>query len=171
MILDIAEGIGVAWRNAGSMHRGAIASQTKQKGIHPPRPGSRGTEKKGKNKMEQYDYLNEVINDIKEYGIPELSEDQKEELAELGEREKAEYLYNAFLDLDSITGRASGSYFSNFWDAEECICHNGDLVRDMAECFGYSFDQLADLGPEIIDVNIRCYVLPEAIRRALEEEE
>lgn len=120
--------------------------------------------------MEQYDYLNAVINDIKKYGMPELSDDQREELAELDEREKADYLYNIFLDLDSVTGRASGSYFSNFWDAEECICHNGELIRYMAKCYGYSFDQLADLGPEAIDVNLRCYVLPEAIIRVLEEE-
>lgn len=169
MILDIAEGMVATWRQAGSIHRGAIASQTKQKGIQPPRLGSRGTEKKGKTKMEQYDYLNAVINDVKAE-IEDLGEDEKKELAELDEREKVDYLYNIFFNLDSITGRASGSYFGNFWDAEECICHNGDLIEEMVGFYGYSFGQLAKIGPEAIDVNLRCYVLPEAIRIALEEE-
>ena len=120
--------------------------------------------------MEQYDYLNAVINDIKKYGIPELSEDQREELAKLDEDEKEEYLYDLFFDKDSITGNASGSYTFNAWKAEENLCHNGELIVYMAKCYGYSLDQLADLGPEAIDVSLRCYVLPEAIIRVLEEE-
>lgn len=55
--------------------------------------------------------------------------------------------------------------------AEENLCHNGDLIEEMAGCFGYSLNDLADLGPEGVDVAIRCYALPQAINRALEEEE
>ena len=60
--------------------------------------------------MEQYDYLNAVINDVKEYGIAELSEGQREELAELDEREKAEYLYNVFLDLGCLIPKSIVSF-------------------------------------------------------------
>lgn len=170
MILDIAEGMGARWRQAGSIHRGAIASQTKQKGIHPPRLGSRGTEKKGKNKMEQYDYLRAVINDAKA-AIEDLDEEEKKELAKLDKDEKKEYLYNLFWNSDRVTGNASGSYTFTAWKAEENLCHNGDLIEEMAGCFGYSLNDLANLGSEGVDVAIRCYVLPQAIDRALEEEE
>lgn len=121
--------------------------------------------------MEQYDYLNAVINDIKKYGIPELSEDQREELAKLDEDEKEEYLYDLFLDNDRITGNASGSYTLNEWKAEENLCHNGDLIEEAAGCFGYSLNDLSELEAEGVDVAIRCCVLPQAIERALEEEE
>lgn len=121
--------------------------------------------------MEQYDYLNAVINDAKA-AIEDLGEDEKNELAGLDEDGKKEYLYNLFIDNDRVTGNASGSYTLNAWKAEENLCHNGDLIEEMAEAFGYSsLNELANLGAEGVDVAIRCYVLPEAIRRALEEED
>ena len=120
--------------------------------------------------MEQYDYLNAVINDVKA-AIEDLDEDEKKELAKLDEDEKKEYLYDLFCDNDSVTGNASGSYTLNAWKAEENLCHNGDLIEEAAGCFGYSLNDLADLGPEGVDVAIRCYVLPQAINRVLEEEE
>ena len=120
--------------------------------------------------MEQYDYLNSVINDVKA-AIKDLGEEEKNELAGLDEDGKKEYLYDLFIDYDSVTGNASGSYALSKWKAEENLCHNGDLIEETAECFGYSLNDLADLGPEGVDVAIRCYVLPKAIERALEEEE
>lgn len=120
--------------------------------------------------MEQYDYLNAVINDVKA-AIGDLGEDEKKELAGLDEDGKKEYLYDLFLDNDSVTGNASGSYTLSAWRAEENLCHNGDLIEETAKCFGYSLNDLADLGAEGIDVAVRCYVLPQAINRALEEEE
>ena len=120
--------------------------------------------------MEQYDYLNAVINDVKA-AIEDLGEDEKKELAKLDKDEKKEHLYDLLCDNDSITGNASGSYTLSAWKAEENLCHNGDLIEEMAGCFGYSLDDLADLGPEGVDVAIRCYVLPQAIDRVLEEEE
>ena len=120
--------------------------------------------------MEQYDYLNAVINDVKA-AIEDLGEEEKNELAGLDEDGKKEYLYDLFWDYDRVTGNASGSYTFSAWEAEENLCHNGDLIEEMAHCYGYSFGQLADLGPEGVDVAIRCYVLPQAISRVLEEEE
>lgn len=121
--------------------------------------------------MEQYDYLNAVIDDVKA-AIKDLDEEEKNELAGLDEDEKKEYLYNLFIDYDSVTGNASGSYTFSTWKAEENLCHNGDLIEEMAEAFGYSsLNELANLGAEGVDVAIRCYVLPEAINRALEEED
>ena len=84
---------------------------------------------------------------------------------------KKEYLYNLFWNSDRVTGNASGSYTFSAWKAEENLCHNGDLIEEMAGCFGYSLNDLANLGSEGVDVAIRCYVLPQAIDRALEEEE
>ena len=120
--------------------------------------------------MEQYDYLNAVINDVKA-AIEDLDEDEKKELAGLDEDEKKEYLYNLFWNSDRVTGNPSGSYTFSTWKAEENLSHNGDLIEETAGCFGYSLNGLADLGAEGVDVAIRCYVLPEAIERALEEEE
>ena len=120
--------------------------------------------------MEQYDYLNAVINDVKA-AIKDLDEDEKKKLAKLDEDEKKEYIYDLLFDNDRVTGNASGSYTLSAWEAEENLCHNGDLIEEMAGCFGYSLNDLADLGPEGVDVAIRCYVLPQAIERALEEEE
>ena len=120
--------------------------------------------------MEQYDYLNSVINDVKA-AIEDLNEEEKKELAGLDEDGKKEYLEDLLFDNDRVTGNASGSYTFNAWKAEENLCHNGDLIEDMAHFYGYSFGQLANLGAEGVDVAIRCYVLPEAISRVLEEEE
>lgn len=118
--------------------------------------------------MEKYDYLNAVINDVKA-AIKDLDEEEKKDLAGLDEDGKKEYLYNLFFDYDSVTGNASGSYTLSAWKAEENLCHNGDLIEETAGCFGYSLNDLADLGAEGVDVAIRCYVLPQAIDRALEE--
>ena len=121
--------------------------------------------------MEQYDYLNAVINDVKA-AIKDLGEEEKKELAGLDEDGKNEYLYDLLADNDRVTGNASGSYTFSAWKAEENLCHNGDLIEEMAGSFGYSsINELAELGAEGVDVAIRCYVLPQAIRRALEEEE
>lgn len=120
--------------------------------------------------MEQYDYLNAVINDVKA-AIEDLGEDEKKELAGLDEDGKKEYLNDLLFDYDNVTGNASGSYTLNAWKAEENLCHNGDLIEEMAGCFGYSLNDLADLGAEGVDVAVRCYVLPQAISRVLEEEE
>lgn len=146
----------------------SLADQTK--GDPTPKAGRPRNGKERKNKMEQYDYLNAVINDVKA-AIKDLGEDEKKELAKLDEDEKEEYLHDLFWDNDRVTGNASGSYTFNAWKAEENLCHNGELIIYMAKCYGYSFDDLADLGPEKIDVSLRCYVLPEAIIRVLEEEE
>lgn len=121
--------------------------------------------------MEKYDYLNAVINDVKA-AIEDLDEEEKNELAGLDEDEKKEYLNNLFVNNDRVTGNDSGSYTFSAWKAEENLCHNGDLIEEMAEAFGYSsLNELANLGAEGVDVAIRCYVLPQAIGRALEEEE
>lgn len=146
----------------------SLADQTK--GDPTPKAGKPRNGKERKCKMEQYDYLNAVINDVKA-AIEDLGEDEKKELAKLDEDEKKEYLYDLFCDNDSVTGNASGSYTLNAWKAEENLCHNGDLIEETAGCFGYSLNDLADLGPEGVDVAIRCYVLPQAINRVLEEEE
>lgn len=52
------------------------------------------------------------------------------------EDELAMFLDEELWTYDSVTGNASGSYFCNAWKAEEAICHNLDLLEEVAEEFG-----------------------------------
>jgi len=109
----------------------------------------------------EYNYLENEIEDIKEY-IRENYE--KEEIEDLNSEE----LYEDLWIEDSVTGNGSGSYTFNTWKAEEYICHNMDLVQEAYEEFGY--DGIPkDTGAEAMDVTVRCYLLGQAIEKALEE--
>jgi len=66
---------------------------------------------------------------------------------------------------DSITGNASGSYTMNTWKAEENIAHAWDLIKEVADAYGYepTVSCRYEHGPEWWDVVIRCYLLGEAL--------
>lgn len=73
---------------------------------------------------------------------------------------------------DSVTGNGSGSYTFNAWRAEENLAHNWDLMVEAAQDFGMEQPVIGDgweYGPEYWDVTIRCYLLADAIARALDE--
>ncbi len=75
-------------------------------------------------------------------------------------------LYDELFCEDSVTGNASGSYFCNAWRAEDCLCHNFDLLDEACREFGCQ-PKLND--PEACDVTIRCYLLDECLQAVLEE--
>lgn len=113
--------------------------------------------------MERYDYMEAVISDIHDY-----LEENAEVISEYADAR--ELLENHLNDLlwvcDSVTGNASGSYTFNTWKAEENLCHNLELLSDALEEFGCDLD--ANRGAEFYDVTIRCYLLPQAISKALD---
>ena len=69
-----------------------------------------------------------------------------------------EALNDAMWTDDSITGNGSGSYWCNAWGAEEALCHNWNLIRDMVS--EYMTDiSINKFSPEQMDVSIRCFLL------------
>ena len=73
---------------------------------------------------------------------------------------------------DSVTGNASGSYTFNRATAKEYVDENKDLVNEMAKEFDYK-EKVANWwiedNYEAIDVSIRCYLLGQAIEKALDD--
>lgn len=117
--------------------------------------------------MTTYNYLEAMVEDIKDYIRDNFAEwEIADKLADRDEWE--EELNDDLWTVDSVTGNASGSYTFNAYRAEEYLCHNLDLLADAAEEFGSSIDVLRD-GAEACDVTIRCYLLNQAIREALNE--
>lgn len=115
--------------------------------------------------MERYDYLQNVIEDVREVVTNEY--DYKDEL--LTDRDDFEQRLNDELFTnDSVTGKGSGSYTFNAWQAEEYLCHNLELLGEACECFGSNMDVLKD-GAEACDVTIRCYLLGQAIASVLDD--
>lgn len=116
--------------------------------------------------MERYNYYDAVREDIINY--------LKENDFKASEYDNAEDAYEKLYDdlwvEDSVTGNASGSYWCNAWKAEECICHNLDLLGEAFDEFGCSGDILKD-GAESCDVTIRCYLLSQILSEVLEDYE
>lgn len=118
--------------------------------------------------MERYDYLGQVTSDVKDAILERF--DMNEIAVELENRESFEQdLYDRLWIDDSVTGNGSGSYTFSTYEAEECLCHNLDLLGEALEEFGCSPDYMSTEGPEACDVTIRCYMLPRAISDALDE--
>ena len=111
----------------------------------------------------QYDYRQQVKNDILDYIKNNIDFKDFNDLDEL-----EEYLNDTLWVEDSVTGNGSGSYYCNSYAAEEAICHNLDLLGEALDAFGGSCDILKD-GAEAADVTIRCYLLSECIAESLEE--
>ena len=113
--------------------------------------------------MENYNYFENVKEDVKNYILENYT---KEELAE--GIDEGELYDNAFLS-DSVTGNASGSYTFNTWQAEENIAYNMDILADAMAEFCESVGDAIEKGAEFCDVSIRCYVLGQVIGEAIEE--
>lgn len=110
--------------------------------------------------MEKYNYMENMIADIKDY-----MEENKEYL----EGKSKEELYDLFFLEDAITGNASGSYYCNAYKAEEALCHNMDLLQEALYEFGYTenIDNELITNPEWCDVTIRCYLLGNALEEVI----
>lgn len=114
--------------------------------------------------MERYDYRQNVKDDIKDYIISNditWDVDTREDVEE--------QLRDDLWTEDSVTGNGSGSYTFNYWEAEENLCHNLDLLGEALEEFGCDPGYITEKGPEACDVTIRCYLLAECIRQAMDE--
>lgn len=105
----------------------------------------------------KYDYLKNITEDVKNY--------IKENDLLNDEQFNKDALYDDLFIEDSVTGNASGSYTFNTWMAEEFLCHNIDLLKEACEEFCCNIPD----GAEAQDVTIRCYLLGEAIEKAIEE--
>ena len=115
--------------------------------------------------MERYDYLQAVIEDVKNEIINNY--DYKKEISE--DRDGFEQKLNEDLwACDSVTGNASGSYTFNAWQAEEYLCHNLGLLQEALDEFGRGVTDIAN-GAEYCDVAIRCHLLGKAISTVLDE--
>ena len=82
--------------------------------------------------MEKYDYLQAIIEDVKNF-----IEWNNIVITSSNVDEMREELYDRCWVEDSVTGNASGSYTCNAWQAEENICHNWDLLEEALQEFGY----------------------------------
>ena len=115
--------------------------------------------------MTNYNYLENIKADVKEYIDNEIN------LKDFSDREELEEKLNEDLwTCDSVTGNASGSYYCNSWKAEEALAHNWDLLAEAMKEFGCEVD-LLEKGAEWADVTIRCYLLGQAIGEVLDEME
>ena len=115
--------------------------------------------------MTNYNYLENIKADVKEYIDNEIN------LKDFSDREELEEKLNEDLwTCDSVTGNASGSYYCNSWKAEEALAHNWDLLAEAMKEFSCEVD-LLEKGAEWADVTIRCYLLGQAIGEVLDEME
>ena len=115
-----------------------------------------------------YNYLDNMENNILDYINENISIEDYENDREDLEEKLNEDLFNC----DSVTGNASGSYTFNRWTAEEYVSDNMDLLNDAVSEFGIDSETVAEKFLsnewEYFDVTIRCYLLGQAISKALD---
>jgi len=113
--------------------------------------------------MERYDYMEHLKQDIREY-----MGDSEWAICPADYDDWTDYyeaLYDDLFFADSVTGNASGSYTFSTWDAEECLCHNWDLMEQARLENGVHHFENA----EEADVFIRVYLLGQALDAVLGE--
>lgn len=118
-----------------------------------------------------YDYLEAVKDDVKEYIKNEVNVGDYSDRDEMGEQ-----LYDTLFCEDSVTGNASGSYTFNSYKAKEYIESDPEAytyIRELVSEYGMDAETVADKflneDWEYWDVSIRCYLLYQAVDKALEE--
>ena len=114
--------------------------------------------------MMNYNYLENMVEDVKEYIKNEIDFSEYEDMDELKES-----LNDDLWTEDSVTGNASGSYTFSTWKAEENLCHNMDELEESCNEFGQDIGEAVKQGAEYCDVIIRCYLLGQAISAAIDE--
>lgn len=72
---------------------------------------------------------------------------------------------------DNVTGNRSGHYCHSIKQAEEYLCHNGDLLNEALIGFGLDDPEtyIFDHGAMACDVAIRLHLLELAISDALDD--
>lgn len=123
--------------------------------------------------MDRYNYLEKITNDIECW----MDKDGDPfDISQFKDKEEAkEFLYDELWVEDAITGNGSYGYADEFL-CEEYLCHNLDLLFEALFEFGEMEESLLDNIHKHIkeknfarwaDCTIRCYLLSEAIDKAL----
>ena len=120
--------------------------------------------------MANYNYLEAIKADVKEYIANEVT------MSDFEDRNELETTLNDDLFVnDSVTGNASGSYTFNSYKAKQNLEGNEDLVREMCKEFCIDAETIAEKflneDYEYFDVSVRCYLLGQAIGEVLDEME
>lgn len=113
-----------------------------------------------------YNYLDAMVEDIKDvFGEYEWDTEDRDSLAE-------QMNDDLWVD-DSVTGNGSGYYDDNAYDHIQGDPNAMDYIRDLVHDFDIDAETVAekflDEDYSYWDVSIRCYLLGEAIGRALDE--
>ena len=111
-----------------------------------------------------YNYYEAVKNDVIDYINNKIDFKDYNTIDDL-----RDYLYDELFCEDSVTGNGSGSYTFNRYQAGENLAGNFDLLGDALEEFGCDGSYIVKNGEEACDVTIRCYLLPQAIDKAMDE--
>ena len=112
--------------------------------------------------LRDYDYREAVTEDIMEY-----VRDNYKGCSRPSESKLDEELWTA----DSVTGNGSGSSFFSGYKSMLAVTGNMSLLREACSEFGCMEElggKLADEEWEWADVTIRCYLLGQCIRDALD---
>lgn len=120
---------------------------------------------------ELYDYREAVKDSVIDW-LDENREEVEARHSQMDEDEFAEWVTDECVISDSVTGNASGSYTFSTWKAEDCLCHNFDLLVEAVEDYGVGGEDVGRAimqGAETCDVIIRCHVLYEVVGQAIEE--
>lgn len=110
--------------------------------------------------IKSYDYLQAMTDDILAWffenniDVNKLSEDE------------AEKIYESLFNEDSITGNGSGSYTFDAYRARRYLFNNNELYMNAADELNADYSFFCS-DPESADVIIRCYLLREALDRAI----
>ena len=120
--------------------------------------------------MEKYNYYKNIYADVKQYISDniELSNYYDEEDNSFDLSELSDELNDKCWISDSVTGNASGSYTFNRIEAAENLAHNWDLMKELADN-GLEPNEKDRFEPEVWDVCVRCYLLPQVIADICEE--
>lgn len=108
-----------------------------------------------------YNYKENITNDIltwflkNEIDIKEISFDE---------------LYDKLFVSDMVTGNASGSYTFSRFKASLNLVGNFCIIEEMIDQDFIEIKTSDDLKPEKLDVSIRCFLLNECLKDAIEIE-
>ena len=120
--------------------------------------------------MERYDYKQHVSDDLYNYFMNDMSEEDRFWLANSTYNDDYEVWFNKLREDDAITGLASGSYTMSKSQAEENLLYNWDLAKEAyLDLFMDSTYDVLDKGPEILDTWVRYYVYPDAFSDAVDK--
>ena len=114
--------------------------------------------------MKREDYINEMVEDIKAFVKTNIDK------YDLDGDDIEDELHDDLWYEDSVTGNGSGSYTLDSQKAKENLKGAAELINEMADDFEINLtEHFLNDEWEWLDVNIRCYLLREAISIALDE--